>query len=507
MYKKINDEFSLELLYSNEIKNKLLLLNKIYRAKNGLSVDELAIKTSLSGKTVYKYIRDMNELSYNFFDDLSITIYTSTNYSFKGDKNKFLTLRYLIIEQCEALQLLLALIPNSSVNKYDFCSRYFLSDSTLKKNIRKINSLFNYLNIKIITRKNEIYLTGNEAIIRYCFTAIVWRTYNGLKWPFESLLSTVKLIKIKRKLFINSKYTIPLPKQDIFMVQIAISVLRINSSNQISVKELPSYVKDVTSSFLHMDEFKKSLRELFFFDSIEIDFILLNIFLYPEREAIYENNYLTLAILKNKNSSAFQSINKFINFIKEKHPNWDTNSITAKVTIASIISAHIALDLYKQACFNWQDLNLISFVSDNFPMLIPSIKKLTACLNPKLSEDLISALAFNLTKAYLLEFSPKDFEPEINILLLSDSPAYVERETVYKIKSILRYKFNIKISTTDLPNKSFDLLIATAMYKDNPQNIPTVYVFPQIIEKDVQNIKEKCEEVYINKIKNHQIYR
>lgn len=501
---KINDEFPLENLYSKEIKIKLKLLNILYRNPDGYTVEGLSDETSLAPKTIYKYIRNLNLLSDNHFGKHCINVSPDNrNYYFQGDKIKFLKLRFLILEDCESLQLLFALISNSSVNRYKFCSQYFLSDSTLKICIRAINILFEPMDIHLITRKNEIYLKGNEAIIRYCFSSLLWRTYNGLKWPFESLLNEQKILELIKSFYKDSESKISLGKQMLLMIQLGVGILRAKSSHLISVEELPIYTKALTTTILHSIEFEKALKKLFYINDTEIDFILLNLYLSPEQNKISSNNQLTLDVFKNFKAETYNSSVQFIKFIKEIHPDWDASSTKSEVFIAGVLSAHIATDIYKQACFNLQDLNMIQFISTEFPMLIPSLYNVIANLNPNMPKNILNALVFHLVKAYLLSFEPKDFEPEINILVITDSPKSVERGTIFQINSILRNKYNINISTDSSSFTSIDLIISTGLYLDLPKASHIIYVFPQIIERDAKAIRETCETV--SKDKSRQI--
>lgn len=498
---RLKEELPLNNLYSKEVRIMLNLLNEIYRETDGLTVETISLKTAISAKTVYKYIRDLNELSMETYNKKSIELSSHNNhYYFYGDKIEFLTLRYLILEKCEALQLIFELIPSSSVNIYNFCSRFFISESTLKNNIRRINNIFEFLNLRLITRKNEIYLIGDEAIIRYCFSSILWRTYNGLIWPYNNLLNQSKLQNLKQILYKNPKARISLGKQDMFMTQLAISILRLNSSHALSNNELPSYTKKLTSNFIHLEEFKITLKEQYFFPDLEVDFILLNLYLSPEQAGLVNRNEFTLNVLKNHSPLIYNSSIQFIDFIQKKHTEWDPNSKNGRLFISAVLSAHIVTDLYKQASFNMQDLNLIYYASTEFPSLIPSITQIAQSLNPNLPEDILRAFSFHLTKVYLLSFSPRDFEPEINVLLVSDSPAYVERGIIYRIKSILKYKYNLVISTDPSAFTSIDLVIATGLYTDIPQYPPIIFVFPQILNRDSQTIMEACEKIYRDKL-------
>lgn len=66
------EELSLENLCSKEIKIQLTLLNTIYLSTDGLTLDTLVLTTSLSVKTIYKYIRELNNISKKVYKKIQL---------------------------------------------------------------------------------------------------------------------------------------------------------------------------------------------------------------------------------------------------------------------------------------------------------------------------------------------------------------------------------------------------------------------------------------------------
>lgn len=71
--------------------------------------------------------------------------------------------------------------------------------------------------------------------------------------------------------------------------------------------------------------------------------------------------------------------------------------------------------------------------------------------------------------------------------------------TLFRIKFVLRYKYKLDINTTPSKFTTINLIISTGSYPDIPQNIPNVYIFPQITELDAKNINEACDKIYEEK--------
>lgn len=498
MFEK-KEELPLNQLYSKEAKIQLKILNAFYRNYEGFTIDELSEKIDISSKTIYKYIKEINKISISSTSKILISIsQKNSNYQFTGSKIDFLTLRYQIIESTEAIKLIWALLSNSSVTFYDFCTTNYVSESTLRNIVRTLNSMMNFLNLKIIIRKNQIYINGNEAIIRYCFTSIIWRVYNGLKYPFY-IIDETKLSKLRDIISMDFPVNISNGKKDLFLLFLLVSVIRASHS-PLLYKELPVYTPELTCKSVYFKKLKEILKNKFILKDTEIQFILLLFYTFPEFYNLPKRNEYTFNKLKKINNDTFNSIENYLEFIKLKHPECSLKSTSAQTFISATLSVFISVDIFKEAFFNLQDLNLIQFSSKEFPMLLPSIQKIISAQNPKLKQGVLKSLVFRLAQSYLVSFSPRDFEPIINILLITDSPLYVERGTILKLKRILSYKFNAKISTEVSSIDSIDLVIATGIYRDNPKDIPTVYIFPQIEERDKITILKVCDEIYSKKI-------
>ena len=151
-----------------------------------------------------------------------------------------------------------------------------------------------------------------------------------------------------------------------------------------------------------------------------------------------------------------------------------------------------------------QDLNLLKFSYDNFPTLLPTIQKNIVRSISNTQDGIIKSLTFRLTQAYLVEFSPMDFEPEINIMLITDSPPFVEKGIILMLNSILATKYNVNFSTEISNLNHTDLIISTGLYvnlnNESTSQIPKVFIFPQIEERDKFEILESCKIIHEKKI-------
>lgn len=490
-----NHEFPLQQLFSKEIDAQIRIINAMYRNVQGYRIDDLAEELHLSNKTVYKYLRQINSLATVILSkEIFILCKEPTIYQFSGDKIDFLKLRYSIIETCYSIKMLKDLLSNSSIHIYNFCENNFISESAFKKHIYTLNLMLKDLNIKIKIRSNQIFLFGDEATIRYFMTSFFWRLYNGIKWPFENIDHN-KIKKIEYIFFKSDASDISKGKQKIFLYFLAVSITRANSKFSVIPESLPPYTNELVSNTYLPPKISQYLKDLFFLEKLEINFILLLLYIFPEFYLPYKQIELTLNTIESNSPLTYGSIKNFINFCKKKHPKWNIKSEEGQKFISAVLASHIATALFKEAYFNIQDLDLVQYFSKNVPMLLPSIQDIVLKGNANLSITKQKSLVFRLTQSYIMSFPPSDFEPEVKILLISDSPMFIETEIIHKINSILRYKNNVVITTNAYAFQAPDLIIATASYTDDTYDAPTVYIFPQIDSRDANNIIRICKQI------------
>lgn len=147
-----DEEFHIHNLCSKDIQHRFKILSSIYQHISGNNIDELTEVTKLSRKTIYKYIQIINSNSQLLLEK---DIISSDNnlYWFNGNKVDFVTLRLDLFKNTTPIKLIEVLLQNSSVNVYQFCLENFVSESTLKKNLRVFNSFMASLNIKLKVQK------------------------------------------------------------------------------------------------------------------------------------------------------------------------------------------------------------------------------------------------------------------------------------------------------------------------------------------------------------------
>lgn len=494
---KSGEEFPIYKLCSKDIQCQYLILLSIYQSYNGLDINELMKITKLSKNTVYKYILIINSNSKNLLKK-EIVYFDNKHYCFDGNKVDFALLRLDLFENSIPIKLLTGLLVSSGINLYKFCLDNFISESTLRKCLRLINNFLSNINIDLVVKKNEIYLTGDEAQIRYCFASIFWRVYYGLKWPF-STLSKNKIDIVASTIFTSNDDKLNESKQEIFNYFLSVNILRSSSGHKVSNDSIPCYYSYLTEDiFFH--KVSTVLLENFVIHPIDIKFIMLTFYIFPEFYLIKQKISITLNVLKKYDLTAYYSILNFKKEIQLINPHKILSKEDNSHLLATLISGRFFLHLFSGILFHIYDLDLIKFCNFEFPNLLPSIQNIVVSQNPGLNRRELKVLSFKYSQAYVTAYPPQSFERKIKILLKTDVPIYIENLLINRIKLLLDSKYNYVIRTKSAFNWTPDIILTTDVITEESPDCPTIYILPQLSKLDSQTILLKFQELTTKKL-------
>lgn len=478
-------------IYPTDIKNKTTLLTLLYQNRNGINIGELIEISGLHRKTIYKYLKEINELCLEHFNEKFINISEKKQYFFTETKIEFLTLRLLLIERAPITQLTLAFLHSSAVSIPLFCSRNFITESTLKVYLKTYNKFLRPYGIFLSTKSEILNIVGDEAKIRYFMASFLWRTYRGIKWPFITL-SRNKLKSSLSMLHSNSGGEVNQSKLEVLLYLLATNILRVKTQNLITKSSLPSYSKALCKDFLH--DFQKSLATDYYLPPEEIEYAVLNLHTFPEYFIDNHTPSKILEILHDNAKSSYLSIVHFLKFVKERHKDWRIDSFSGQTFLSVLISSRLFVDIFKDIHFNIYDLRLIYHSQREFPTLLPGLETFIRKDNNALAETILKALVFRYAQAYITIFPPQDFEPPIDILVVTDMPVYIEALLINRLKATLSEKFNFTIHTS-LSIVEPDLIVSTGKVDESLTKHEIIYVYPDLPHNDTQSVLRSCKSI------------
>lgn len=205
---------SIHPFLESDIRYQIQLLDYLYiKESQWISIEELTDEVGLQPRSVLKYVLSIEEIVKNEYSG-KLFFEMQGNQSFKlmiSENRFFFDLRVKIIEKSVSITIWNKLFFSNELNIVKFSLESFSSLSTIKRKIKKLNSVVSSFNFKITSRDNIYTLKGNEANIRFFFSFLFWDVYNGVEWPFYNIdqIKVFNLInQLSEKLDLSVSYSL-----------------------------------------------------------------------------------------------------------------------------------------------------------------------------------------------------------------------------------------------------------------------------------------------------------
>lgn len=485
-----------EGLFTNEGVRQLFLLKILYNSAERRTIEELSLRMSLDRRSIYKTVDQINETLQNNKRSSRIEVSSRGEYSFTGNKIDYYRLQGYIVSQEPMTHLAKDFLVNKSVDFYQFCQDNFLSESTLRRYLRKVNQLITPLGLRLSVRKNKIHFLGNEARIRYGLVTFFWRYYHGVTWPFETV-DEEKIHHIFSNMF-TSLETISYGKRLQLYYYWIISMLRGQAGMEISKEEVPDYFEPLLSDNPAFKIFSERYGKAFPLSDKEIKFAFYLLYIFPDSYKYIQNTSQTLDTLKKYAPKSYDSIRDFLAFVQEIHPKFNILSDEKAEFVAMLIAGRLFVDTFGEIYFNSSSISIVTYAAKQYPNFIPSIQKQIQMKEPELSPNALKGLTLRFGQAYVMAFSPRDFETKVTILLTTDLPLYVDKIMYERLEALLSPRFNYEWITLDKKQRP-DLLLSTGPIDEKFLNVPKLFINAQITKKDKEAILKACEQIVIEK--------
>lgn len=483
-----NKEMDIENIFDKDTFIKLSILDLIYSTGlTGVNISSLVKNVGLERRTIYSSINAINDLS-EIHSQKSI-YFRNNKYFFSGDKLDLYKLKNSIINLSPITKLINLLLTSSRINLSRFCLDHFLVESTFKKKLKNINEFLKLFDIKLISRKNEITIAGDEIKIRYYFASFFWKTTRGTIWPFH----TISKKRLETILFSSLPLSISYGKKEHLLYIIAINIIRSKTKHSVSTDFLPQYYKELIASSNLSQDIYNNILTTYYINSSEIEYIILLLYTFPEYLLVLNNNITILNIIEVFSPKTFNILNSFASFIENKHPGWE-DKYDSTTFFSVVLAATISTEIFKEIPFNISSLNLFNYLNKNFPNLISNIKMVVAQTVPTCSKEIQNVLSLRLAQSYITIFPPQDFETELLIYLETDLPIYLEKIIYNQITLILCSKFNFHL-TTEYTSKTPDIILTTSVSTREYPTSNVVYIEDELSPKNHEEILILCKKL------------
>lgn len=166
--------------------NKLLELFTLLNTANDVyAIEELSSKLQVDPKTILKYIKKLGELFelYYLADQLAISTIIRNQFYLKKD-NELVSEQFLTnyLNSLPEIIFLKSVIEGNKIRIKQFTETLSISESSLRRRIRKISSWLEERNLYL--KRGTYELLGDEAQIRAFILHFYWYAYRGIKNSF-----------------------------------------------------------------------------------------------------------------------------------------------------------------------------------------------------------------------------------------------------------------------------------------------------------------------------------
>ncbi|MGX6970900.1 helix-turn-helix domain-containing protein [Vagococcus bubulae] len=157
----------IDLLLEPKIKMTISVINIIYNHYDWTQTSYISKELNISERTVQHYIKDILEIKQEY--DLTTNNQLSIDYlKIKGIKitdysNDFEDFKKFVVQSSQTMTLLNDIINQHILSVTNYCQVHFLSETTVRKNIKRIRETCHVYGIDLVHLK----LVGDERKIRY----------------------------------------------------------------------------------------------------------------------------------------------------------------------------------------------------------------------------------------------------------------------------------------------------------------------------------------------------
>ncbi len=165
-------------IYNKSMRKTDELIKELIKTSEPKSSKNLAFLLGVSSKTIINYINEINaveEIIYFTKEGYWIDKERATKYLEQSDR-----LPQDYNERANYIINNFLLLHHESINIYKLCDDLFVSYSTIKNDISKMNLQYRNLGIRFFLRKNELYIDGNEKNKRKLMSKMIYDQHKNI---------------------------------------------------------------------------------------------------------------------------------------------------------------------------------------------------------------------------------------------------------------------------------------------------------------------------------------
>ncbi|EOH91997.1 helix-turn-helix domain-containing protein [Enterococcus villorum] len=466
------------------------ILRVLYGTDEWQTTNKIANKLGIGSRTAFRHINEL-ELEIKKFKNKKLSLIIKQGRGIRllcEEPTLYKMFISYLCSQSITMRLISQLLEKKMVSQMSLLNEFFVSETTLKRHLKFINSYLKEYHVEILLKRGNVYLKGDEYSIRAGFYRIYWQIFGLLEWPFKSLN--------KRKLsdflsIVAEVYQVQLnPSTQLqLMFVLAINILRFRSKNEIQISTKYIAYFEITKSFpISAEVMTKWLRELYM-SRKELFFFLLYL---QTRVSFYKEERVLETFLqqhKNLNTPVYQQTEKVIDFINTLAIN------TPEFISSSLLAAHLHVELFP--CFKKDISGMYLVGGEQSPSELQFLAQ-------SLAQNFVKEVGCQsyLTDIYLYFLhttDPQNSKSEIQIFVDTDLVFIQEQKLMAKIKKLLNEFHPVNVYKYTGQALTNNQLIFSNYYL--PENLISTYreqilfIENEFSLNDLQNCIEKVASI------------
>lgn len=413
-----------------------------------------------------------------------------------------------IVKDCSTVVLLKALIMDEFTSVRDYALEHFISESTVRRDMSKVQKLLERYHIEI--GRENFQLQGEEYQIRMCMVIFFWSIFRGSSWPFDYV--NEQLIDSYVDEVLNSKFTvypkIPYTYKKQLSYIFAEAIIRTRKGNilkmpealetQITTNQLYPRFKEIICQKQGAINTKQSEIPFFFLVWVSMS-KTIDIFKDPIIHELYQQQ-------KNQNTLIYSATELMLRrFQDEFFPIKKEEYLCFR---NYILSSHFFAMYFKGFNTDMTGNTYKAIFSERYPHLVKKTRIFVESLykaskNPIFLEE--DFLLIPYLKNSFFFSDPCQFEVPLTILVESDMPSLMTKNFIRQLRGYFSYLYNVTITDIfETSSKHADVLLTTGNLKDMKAAYPDaqiVVVSKKLSMTDITRINQALEEISENKKK------
>lgn len=489
---------------------RIIVLNYLIQEDRHVSIKEICEETNYTFKTVRAIIDSFEENYYLKKVDLEFCYDKSGKIeSIKINNHSLTDIAFFYLENSLIYKMIMEIFLKGKIKQNEFCSRYFVSQSTFSRNKKKLAIILDSFDLTL-TSKNSI--DGRESQIRSFF--ILFFLNANSKWLFsdESFYDLENVMYTE----FSSLRSIPPSQKNILRLLLYVSKVR-NSQGKLLgdyPKVVQSFNGEVESTFndvINYTQKRFHKKEIWINETAHLFICLLrNQIIDPE--LLFENKFSFRLPSVSEFEHETHTLTKWVitSFLEEEQVDYKRVhlGISLLLMYTSIgfydqrrfLYIYNAEEYYKKSCYEQQVYDTIKEFIEKLPKDRINFKRLSELRSFDNPEAFVNQM-YLLVLSLMYRFGSPQKEIQIKIFVQS-SKIYVSDIIKKKIKRI----YSNRVDFINEYNEELDLYVTDREYVDNKYNIQQVVVPTFSDEHSIFRLCRAIEKEIIKKIDNEEFY-